>query len=117
MDRLPVGGQIRSPPQQWGKTLAVQVGYALTGEEQTPNDLVRDARLAGEAGFTFALISDHDHPWIDAQGQSPFVCTVPRPREHTQGRRLYGVARRATTVRPLCGEGMIPAGRCASWAP
>ena len=25
------------------------------------------------AGFDFALISDHFHPWSDRQGQSPFV--------------------------------------------
>jgi len=27
-------------------------------------------------GFTFALISDHFHPWVDAQGHSPFVWSV-----------------------------------------
>jgi len=32
--------------------------------------------MAEDAGFTFALISDHFHPWIDAQGQSPFVWGV-----------------------------------------
>jgi coenzyme F420-dependent glucose-6-phosphate dehydrogenase len=54
----------------------VQIGYTLSSEEHRPNDLVRQARLAEEAGFTFALISDHFHPWIDAQGQSPFVWAV-----------------------------------------
>jgi G6PDH family F420-dependent oxidoreductase len=54
----------------------VQIGYALSSEEHTPNDLVRNARLAEEAGFTFALISDHYHPWVDAQGHSPFVWSV-----------------------------------------
>jgi coenzyme F420-dependent glucose-6-phosphate dehydrogenase len=34
---------------------------------------VRQAVLAERAGFTFALISDHFHPWLDAQGESPFV--------------------------------------------
>ena len=34
------------------------------------------ARRAEEAGFDYALISDHFHPWIDRQGQSPFVWTV-----------------------------------------
>src|SRR4029078_10064940 len=32
-----------------------------------------NARRAEGAGFTFALISDHFHPWIDRQGQRPFV--------------------------------------------
>jgi len=54
----------------------VRIGYALSSEEHRPGDLVRHARLAEEAGFSFALISDHFHPWIDAQGQSPFVWSV-----------------------------------------
>ena len=53
-----------------------ELGYALSSEEHRPNDLVRYARQAEEAGFTFALISDHYHPWVDRQGQSPFVWTV-----------------------------------------
>ena len=51
-------------------------GYALSSEEHPPADLVRHARLAEEAGFEFALISDHFHPWIDRQGHSPFVWSV-----------------------------------------
>jgi coenzyme F420-dependent glucose-6-phosphate dehydrogenase len=51
-------------------------GYALSSEEHAPSDLVRNARLAEEAGFEFALISDHFHPWIDRQGHSPFVWSV-----------------------------------------
>jgi len=35
--------------------------------------MIRFAREAEEAGFAFAMISDHYHPWIDKQGQSPFV--------------------------------------------
>jgi G6PDH family F420-dependent oxidoreductase len=54
----------------------VRIGYALSSEEHAPNDLVRYAQQAEEAGFTFALISDHYHPWIDKQGQSPFVWSV-----------------------------------------
>ena len=53
-----------------------EFGYALSSEEHGPNDLVRNARLAEEAGFTFALVSDHFHPWVDEQGQSPFVWSV-----------------------------------------
>jgi coenzyme F420-dependent glucose-6-phosphate dehydrogenase len=48
----------------------------MSSEEHLPNDLVRHARRAEETGFTFALISDHFHPWVDAQGQSPFVWSV-----------------------------------------
>ena len=54
----------------------VAIGYALSSEEHHPNDLVRHARLAEEAGFGFALISDHYHPWVEQQGHSPFVWSV-----------------------------------------
>jgi coenzyme F420-dependent glucose-6-phosphate dehydrogenase len=54
----------------------MELGYALSSEEHGPNDLVRNAKAAEDAGFTFALISDHYHPWVDAQGQSPFVWSV-----------------------------------------
>jgi len=54
----------------------MEVGYALSSEEHGPNDLVDYAVRAEEAGFTFALISDHFHPWIDTQGHSPLVWSV-----------------------------------------
>lgn len=53
-----------------------QFGFALSSEEHTPNDLVRLAARAEEIGFTFAMISDHYHPWVSAQGHSPFVWSV-----------------------------------------
>ena len=54
----------------------VEIGYAISSEEHAPSDLVKNARLAEETGFSFALISDHFHPWIDRQGHSPFVWGV-----------------------------------------
>ncbi len=54
----------------------VKLGYSLSSEEHTPDNLVRYARQAEQAGFAFAMISDHFHPWIDRQGQSPFVWAV-----------------------------------------
>jgi coenzyme F420-dependent glucose-6-phosphate dehydrogenase len=54
----------------------VELGYALSSEEHAPADLVANARAAEEAGFGFALISDHYHPWVDAQGHSGFVWSV-----------------------------------------
>jgi coenzyme F420-dependent glucose-6-phosphate dehydrogenase len=53
-----------------------EFGYWLSSEEHPPLDLVRDAARAEELGFAFAMISDHFHPWIDAQGHSPFVWSV-----------------------------------------
>ncbi len=54
----------------------MDLGYALSSEEHEPTDLVRHAALAEEAGFSFALISDHFHPWTPRQGNSPFVWSV-----------------------------------------
>jgi coenzyme F420-dependent glucose-6-phosphate dehydrogenase len=53
-----------------------EFGYALSSEEHSASALVSNARAAEEAGFSFALISDHFHPWIDRQGESPFVWSV-----------------------------------------
>jgi len=54
----------------------VELGYAFSSEEHSTADLVRDASTAEEAGFEFGLISDHIHPWVDAQGHSAFVWSV-----------------------------------------
>lgn len=53
-----------------------EFGYTLSSEEHAPADLVRHARRAESAGFDFASISDHFHPWVSAQGHSPFVWSV-----------------------------------------
>lgn len=52
------------------------IGYALSSEEHHPTALVQQAQRAEAAGFSFALISDHYHPWVSAQGHSPFVWSV-----------------------------------------
>jgi coenzyme F420-dependent glucose-6-phosphate dehydrogenase len=52
------------------------IGLALSSEEHPPNELVRQALLGEMAGFGYALVSDHFHPWVDAQGHSPFVWSV-----------------------------------------
>jgi coenzyme F420-dependent glucose-6-phosphate dehydrogenase len=51
-------------------------GYTLSSEEHPPGDLVRNARRAEEEGFVFVSMSDHFHPWVGAQGHSPFVWSV-----------------------------------------
>jgi G6PDH family F420-dependent oxidoreductase len=44
--------------------------------------------LAEQHGFTFCLISDHYHPWIDKQGHAPFVWST-----------LGGIAQATSTIR------------------
>src|SRR5919112_4126258 len=51
-------------------------GYTLSSEEHPPGQLVQNARRAEEEGFDFVSISDHYHPWVTAQGHSPFVWSV-----------------------------------------
>jgi G6PDH family F420-dependent oxidoreductase len=48
-------------------------GYFLSSEEHGPRALLDQALMAERAGFEKASISDHFHPWMDSQGQSPFV--------------------------------------------
>ena len=54
----------------------MRIGYFLSSEEFGPKQLVEQARLARAAGLDRLWISDHYHPWNDAQGQSPFVWSV-----------------------------------------
>src|ERR687898_650815 len=54
----------------------IQLGYHLSSEEHPAPDLVGYARRAEEAGFGYAVASDHFHPWTHRQGQSPFVWSV-----------------------------------------
>jgi G6PDH family F420-dependent oxidoreductase len=51
-------------------------GYTLSSEEHPPNQLVAKAQRAEEVGIEFLSISDHYHPWVSAQGHSPFVWSV-----------------------------------------
>ncbi|MCE7080897.1 TIGR03557 family F420-dependent LLM class oxidoreductase [Streptomyces sp. ST2-7A] len=54
----------------------VRYGYFLATEDHGPRELVEQARMAEDAGFEALWISDHYHPWVDAQGHSPFVWSV-----------------------------------------
>ena len=54
----------------------VKIGYFLSSEEFGPHAHVEQARMAEEAGFEALWISDHYHPWVNEQGQSPFVWSV-----------------------------------------
>ena len=51
----------------------MQIGYKLATEAFGPKELIRQAVLAEQAGFDFVEMSDHYHPWLEAQGHSPFT--------------------------------------------
>ncbi|CAN5860609.1 LLM class F420-dependent oxidoreductase [soil metagenome] len=53
-----------------------QYGFKLMTELHGPAELLRQAKLAEEAGFAFVGISDHIHPWLDSHGHSSFAWSV-----------------------------------------
>ena len=69
-----------------------EFGYKLSSEEHNPRDLIDYAARAENAGFTFAAISDHFHPWTSSQGHSPFVWSV-----------LGGISQKTSDLRILTG--------------
>ena len=77
----------------------MELGYTLSSEEHGPNELVRNARAAEEAGFGFAMISDHFHPWVEEQGQSPFVWSVIGGIAQATERLRLGTAVTCPTIR------------------
>jgi coenzyme F420-dependent glucose-6-phosphate dehydrogenase len=76
-----------------------ELGYALSSEEHGPRELVAYSRRAEEAGFEFAMISDHFHPWTDSQGQSPFVWSVIGGIAETTERLRLGTGVTCPTIR------------------
>jgi G6PDH family F420-dependent oxidoreductase len=97
----------------------VAFGYSLLCEQRGPRELVSDAVGAEDAGFDFAVISDHYFPWLDSQGHAPNAwpvlgavaaateriplmtyVTCPIMRYHP-----VVVAQKAATVALLAGEG------------
>lgn len=69
----------------------MRIGYAMSTEEYRPADLIRQAELAQEAGFTSVWVADHFHPWTGEQGQASFVWS------------LIGALARATTLPIMTG--------------
>jgi coenzyme F420-dependent glucose-6-phosphate dehydrogenase len=76
----------------------MELGYWLSGEEHPPRTLVENAVLAEQAGFDTAMLSDHIHPWVRAQGHAPFAWSV-----------LGAIAQATSTIR--VGSGVAAPGR------
>ncbi len=96
----------------------MEIGYFLSSEEYGPGDLVEQARRAEAAGWRELLISDHYHPWIDAQGHSPFVWgvigTIAAARADHHGHHrgdLPDAAHPPGGARPGHGHRLAPARR------
>lgn len=54
----------------------VDFGYTMMCEQAGLKQLVQDVRQAEDAGFDFAVISDHYSPWLASQGHAPYVWSV-----------------------------------------
>lgn len=80
-----------------------QIGYTMMCEQAGPKQLVRDVTLAEQAGFDFAVISDHYSPWLDSQGHSPYAWSVLGTAAHAI---TPPSSRRDADGR--CGVGEIP---------
>jgi coenzyme F420-dependent glucose-6-phosphate dehydrogenase len=74
-------------------------GYTLSSEEHPPGDLVEMAGRAEELGFDFVSLSDHYHPWVSAQGHSPFAWSVLGAIAHATDRVQVGVGVTCPIVR------------------
>jgi len=54
----------------------MQIGFKLMAEAFGPQEMVRQAIEAEQAGFDFAEISDHYHPWLYSHGHSGFAWSI-----------------------------------------
>jgi G6PDH family F420-dependent oxidoreductase len=54
----------------------VAIGYTLMTEQRGPKELVSDSVAAEQAGFNFAVSSDHYSPWLEEQGHAPYAWAV-----------------------------------------
>ncbi|MDX2375427.1 TIGR03557 family F420-dependent LLM class oxidoreductase [Microbacterium sp. LRZ72] len=54
----------------------MKIGYKLGTEGFPPEEIIRQAVRAEEAGFDFVEMSDHYHPWLEAQGHSGFTWSM-----------------------------------------
>jgi coenzyme F420-dependent glucose-6-phosphate dehydrogenase len=79
-----------------------KLGYTLSSEEFDAPTLVAQAERAEQAGFAFAAISDHFHPWVEEQGESPFVWgTLGAVSQRTERIELMtGVSCPTTRIHP-----------------
>jgi coenzyme F420-dependent glucose-6-phosphate dehydrogenase len=83
----------------WELKIMVEIGYKLSSEDTHPINLVNYAKMAEDAGFSFAMISDHYHPWISKQNESPFVWSTLGGITQTTNNLNIGTAVTCPTIR------------------
>lgn len=54
----------------------MKIGFKLATEALPPEEVVRQTVAAEKAGFDFVELSDHYHPWLEAQGHSGFTWSM-----------------------------------------
>jgi G6PDH family F420-dependent oxidoreductase len=77
----------------------LELGYALSSEEHMPNDVIRYMQLAEKAGFAFACLADHYHPWVERQDQSPFIWSIIGGIAQVTQRLMLGTGVTCPTMR------------------
>ena len=63
--------------------MGMELGYTMMTEQAGPKDLVSHVVGAEDAGFDFAVCSDHYFPWLDEHG--PRAARVDRARRGRAG--------------------------------
>ena len=108
MPRRRLGGRT---PGLDGRRRTWSLAMPSRARSTRPSISWRNAARAEEAGFDFALVSDHFHPWIDRQGHSPFVWGVlggiaarDRAHPHRNGRHVPDHAHPSCDHRPGSGD-------------
>lgn len=76
-----------------------EIGIFFSCEERSAREIADAAVKAEQAGFRSAWISDHFHPWNDAQGESPFVWSVLGAVAHLTHEMRWTTAVTCPTVR------------------
>ena len=54
----------------------IDIGHKLVSELHDPNSLIEYAQMTEQSEFGFVNVSDHFHPWVPEQGESPLVWSV-----------------------------------------
>lgn len=77
----------------------LKVGYTISSEEHGPRDMVRYGEMAVAHGVDRIDLSDHFHPWIGEQGESPFVWSILGALAHVDPDLRLGTGVTCPTVR------------------